>query len=258
MLLQLRNASTGICQFASTTLQQLWGLPSAGGTFGLRLASITGSSCNAELSLSGRICLPCSWSCAERQAGAASASGTERHGVCSECVQRKQQLDAARRGQCLWIHKSVERLSDTISGHAPNGPQGSFSKSECTVAYSSSAVHPPCSCDSVTHSALIIPSCPLLCLGLQVVRGLQRGALCGDMAGLLTWRMCAPLGGEQSLGVKPSLGGLLANMLKQKAPRMRQQVSRPLCCKAVAALVHIAGMSVNCCVHLAQVNCSMI
>eukprot|EP00878_Enallax_costatus_P038369 GHUV01043581.1.p1 GENE.GHUV01043581.1~~GHUV01043581.1.p1 ORF type:complete len:370 (+),score=92.18 GHUV01043581.1:211-1320(+) len=57
----------------------------------------------------------------------------------------------------------------------------------------------------------------------KVVRGLQRGVLSGDVSSLLTWRMCTPLDSEHSMGVKPSLGGLLATMLKQKAPHMRQQ-----------------------------------
>lgn len=58
----------------------------------------------------------------------------------------------------------------------------------------------------------------------QVVHGLQRGALAGNMPTVMMWRMCTSSNQQQATQVRPSLGGMLAAILLQKVPRKRQQV----------------------------------
>lgn len=65
-------------------------------------------------------------------------------------------------------------------------------------------------------------------LRLQVVRALRRGVLAGDTAGLLMWRLCTAPGEQHLTAVRPSLGGLLGGILKQREPRMRLQVGQPV------------------------------
>lgn len=61
----------------------------------------------------------------------------------------------------------------------------------------------------------------------QVVLGLQRGALAGNMPTVMMWRMCTSSNQQQATQVRPSLGGMLAAILLQKLPCKRQQVCHP-------------------------------
>lgn len=57
----------------------------------------------------------------------------------------------------------------------------------------------------------------------RIMQGLRRGVLSGDVPGLMVWRLCTS--SQQPLSaVRPSLGGMLASILLQRVPRMRQQV----------------------------------
>jgi hypothetical protein len=64
---------------------------------------------------------------------------------------------------------------------------------------------------------------PAVGVRLQVLKGLRRGVLSGDTPALMMWRLCTN-SLQQSMQVRPSLGGMLASILMHKIQRMRQQV----------------------------------
>jgi hypothetical protein len=58
---------------------------------------------------------------------------------------------------------------------------------------------------------------------VQVLRGLQRGVLSGEVPALMMWRLCTS-SLQEAQAVRPSLGGMLASIMLHRIPRMRQQV----------------------------------
>lgn len=91
-----------------------------------------------------------------------------------------------------------------------------------------------CICQGLCHGGMLaanrtglLMSCLLythVCMGLQMIKALQRHVLSGEMPALLMWRLCTSSLQQQPAAVRPSFGGMLASILLQRAPRMRQQV----------------------------------